>query len=379
MNITKVKLKDLTPYKKNQKKHPKSQVDKIAMSIKNYGFRVPILVNENNEIVAGHGRYLAAKKLKLETVPVHHIIDLTEEQIKAYRIADNKVAESDWDYEFLKDEFKELKDADYNLDLTGFDYDEIGDLLQEDEKEIIEVGSYEREKVKTKIKKGEIYQLGNHRLMCGDSTDEHDINKLLVGIKPDLGFTDPPYNINYQDLKGNHSKIKNDQMGEIEFFEFLNNSLKNLPENSYVCCNWKYYHIFFRSLEAMKKPVKSCIVWDKEIRVQNLDKYFKQHEFILYIGKLGGERTIRGDVFKLKRERSTLHPTMKPIELCATFIKDSSKEKEIVYDPFGGSGSTLLAAEQLNRTCFMMELDPQYCEVICKRWEDLTGKERIKL
>lgn len=388
--IEEMNIEDLKEYKKNSKTHPEYQVKKIAASIQEFGFNIPILIDSNNVIIAGHGRLYAAKYLKLKTVPVIRKKGLTENQIKAYRIADNKTSESDWEEAALKDELKDLLESyDFDETLTGFDDDEISELLREDEVEVVddefvEVDAYERAKNKTKIKLGDIFELGDHRLMCGDSINSEDViklvNKNIIGVL----FTDPPYNIGYKDLKGKHKEILNDKMDDSNFIEFIKKMLLNASltyektkYKEYIFCNWKYYHLFYQAMENIGRPVKSCIVWDKEYGVQNLDKYHKQHEFILYHGPFGGKKTLRGDIYKLKRQKSDLHPTMKPIELCADFINDSGENN--ILDLFGGSGSTLIACEQLLRKCFMMELDPIYCEVICERWEKLTNQKRKKV
>jgi len=239
--------------------------------------------------------------------------------------------------------------------------DEAADIIPEVEEEPI-----------TKL--GELWQLGNHRLLCGDATKREDVERLLNGEKADMVFTDPPYNMDYQDLKRNFKKITNDKMDDSNFINFLTSSLSTIPTQSYICCNWMFYHLFKVALERIQHPVKACIVWDKVTRTQNLDKYYKQHEFILYTGKLGGEQTIRGDVWQLQRQTSDLHPTVKPVELVMMAISDNPKTKSVM-DLFGGSGSTLIACEKLNRQCLMMELDPHYCDVIVKRWEQYTGKQ----
>jgi len=196
----------------------------------------------------------------------------------------------------------------------------------------------------------------------------------MQGEKADMAFTDPPYNMNYSGIKREHKKIENDNINEDDFKHFLIKSLKYIPITSYVCCNWMTYDVFKQVLKEIKRPVKSCIVWDKETPAQHLDKYFKQHEFILYTGKLGGEKTLRGDVWKVRRGKSDSHPTMKPVELVAMAISDN-QSMQIVVDPFLGSGTTLIACEQLNRICYGMEISPQYCDVIVNRWEKLTGKK----
>ena len=212
--------------------------------------------------------------------------------------------------------------------------------------------------------------------MCGDSTDKATVELLMDGKKADMVFTDPPYNIGYQGVSDKRT-IKNDKMTDEDFVDFLENAL--MPcETMYVCCSWQYSHLFRQALENIGQKIKAMIVWDKVNPAQHLDKYFKQHEIIWYCGAFGGEKTLRGDVWQCKRQKNTVHPTMKPLELIGMALQDQPKKKT-VYDGFGGSGSTLIACEQLNRKCYCMELDPKYCDVIIKRWETFTGKKAVKI
>lgn len=225
-----------------------------------------------------------------------------------------------------------------------------------------------------KAKQGDIYQLGNHRLMCGDSTSIDDVEKLMNGVKADMVFTDPPYNIAYQGVSDKRT-IKNDKMLDDDFIQFLQDSIMK-TDTAYVCCSWQYSHLFKQAMENLGMPPKAMIVWNKVNPAQHLDKYFKQHEIIWYFGKFGGEKTLRGDIWECKRQKNTVHPTMKPVELIAMALNDN-KDKKNVYDGFGGSGSTLIACEQLDRNCFMMELDPHYVDVIIARWEQFTGQKAV--
>jgi DNA modification methylase len=209
--------------------------------------------------------------------------------------------------------------------------------------------------------------------MCGDSSIINHVEKLLDGTRPDMVFTDPPYNIDYQGVKDKKDKIKNDKMNDDDFVNFLTNTLYSC-ETMYVCCSWQYSHLFKKAMELIGRKPKAMIVWDKVNPAQHLDKYFKQHELIYYYGDYGGQNTLRGDVWKLKRQKNTVHPTMKPVELISIALSDQSKNKKVL-DIFGGSGSTLIACEKKNRICFMMEYEPKYIDVIIKRWEDYTGKK----
>ena len=378
MQVVDIDIKELTPYEKNPRKNDDA-VQYVAESIKQFGFKVPIVIDKNNVIVAGHTRYKAAKKLKLKTVPCLVADDLTDEQIKAFRLADNKVAEfSEWDFDLLELELKALEDFDLDFNLADFGFDDIfeeeeyisAEEIEEDNIEDIEVPQ------EPKSKTGDIYQLGNHRLMCGDSTNINDVEKLMNGKRADMVFTDPPYNIGYQGVKDKRSII-NDKMSDKEFVDFLKKGLMKC-DTAYVCCSWQYEHLFKQAMNDLDMPPKAMIIWDKVNPAQHLDKYFKQYEIILYYGKFGGEKTIRGDIWQCKRERNTIHPTMKPLKLIGMALSDNP-DKKIVYDGFGGSGSTLIACEKLNRRCFMMEMDPKYVDVIIARWEEYTGKKAVLL
>jgi DNA modification methylase len=225
---------------------------------------------------------------------------------------------------------------------------------------------------------GDLYEIGEHRLLCGDSTDSDQVAKLMNGSKADMVFTDPPYNIDYQGVtKGNHEKIANDKMIDEDFTQFLYDALNINSDTFYVCCSWQYSHLFRKALEDLQKPVKAFIVWDKINPAQHLDKYFKQHEIILYHGKFGGQKTLRGDVWQTKRQKNTVHPTMKPIEIIEMALNDNLDKKNI-YDAFLGSGSTMVASHQLKRKCYGMELDPKYCDVIVKRMIKLDPSLIIK-
>jgi DNA modification methylase len=376
MQIKEVAVDKLIPYAKNSRTHSPEQVAQIAASIKEFGFRNPILV-DGVGIIAGHGRLMAAQKLNLDKVPTIDCSDMTESQKKAYIIADNKLAmNAGWDMDFLKLELQDLEDADFDLSLTGFDDKELDQLLAPE----IEEGLTDEDAVpetpeEPKTKLGDIYILGNHRLMCGDSTSIDAVEKLLDGQRPDMVFTDPPYNIDYQGVKDKRDKIKNDKMEDSAFRDFLIQSLYSC-ETMYVCCSWQYAHLFKEAMEAIGRKPKAMIVWDKVNPAQHLDKYFKQHEIIFYYGDFGGHKTVRGDVWTLKRQRNTVHPTMKPVELIQLALEDQPSKK-VILDVFGGSGSTMIAAEKLGKQARLMELDPKYCDVIVKRWEDFTGKKAI--
>lgn len=361
----------LKPYPNNAKLHSDEQVDKIAESIKEFGFLNPCLIDKDYNIIAGHGRLLASKKLGMKTIPCIFVEGLTEAQRKAYILADNRLTElGEWDFDKVQFELKELADMDFNIELTGFELDDI----EEEPAEIVEDDF--TEDVETRCKLGDIWQLGNHRLICGDSTDKPTVERLMNGQKADMVFTDPPYNIGYQGVSDKRT-VQNDKMDDERFVGFLKSSLMNC-ETMYVCCSWQNAHLFRKAIEENGNKIKAMIVWDKVNPAQHLDKYFKQHEIIWYCGKFGGEKTLRGDIWQVKRQTNTVHPTMKPIELISMALQDNPNKK-IVYDGFGGSGSTLIACEQLNRKCYMAELDPHYCDVIINRWEQFTGEKAVLL
>ena len=373
MQIKLAEISNIKPYENNPRKLSEQAIKKVAMSLKEYGFRQPIVVDKNMVIVAGHTRYRASKKLGLKQVPISVIYNLSEEQINAYRIADNRTAEeSEWDNELLKMEIKELEAKDFKLDLLGFNEDQLNDILFEEKQGLTDEDEVPETPEEPISKLGDIWKLGNHRVMCGDSTFIDNIDLLTKKEKIDMVFTAPPYNIDYQGVKDKR-KIKNDKMDDESFVDFLTSSLLGC-ETMYVCCSWQYAHLFREAMIKIARKPKAMIIWDKVNPAQHLDKYFKQHEIIYYYGDFGGQKTLRGDVWNLKRKKNTLHPTMKPVELITMALTDQ-KDKKTVYDGFLGSGSTLIACEKLDRICYGMELDPKYCDVIIKRWENFTGKK----
>jgi len=368
-------ISDIKPYQKNPRH--KYDINKVAQSIKEFGFQQPIVVDRAGVIIVGHGRYEAAKSLNLKTIPVT-IADLPPEKAKAYRIADNKTNEySDWDMGLLIQEFTDLLDNNYDLELTGFDADELEKLIVGEKEGLTDEDAVPETPEEPISKLGDIYKLGEHRLMCGDSTSIDAIEKLLDGTRPDMVFTDPPYNIDYEGVKDKRDKIKNDKMNDDAFVDFLTQTLYSC-ETMYVCCSWQYNHLFKKAMEQIGRKPKAMIVWDKVNPAQHLDKYYKQHELIYYYGDFGGQQTLRGDVWKLKRQKNTVHPTMKPVELITMALDDQPSKKKVL-DVFGGSGSTMIACEKKLKTCYMMEYEPKYVDVIIKRWEDFTGQKAEKI
>ena len=375
MNIEHVLLDDLTASLNNSRTHSEEQITQIANSIVEFGFTNPLLIDEKLKIIAGHGRLLAAKSLEMTDVPCVILNGLSDVQRRAYMIADNQLAlNAGWDLDVLKIELDHLKEIDFDIDLLGFADDFLSGLLEENEGLTDEDAIPETpEEPITKL--GDVWILGGHRLMCGDSTSIDAVEKLMDGQKADMVFTDPPYNIDYQGVSDKRDKIKNDKMDDCSFVDFLSESLMGC-ETMYVCCSWQYAHLFKEAMGRIARKPKAMIIWDKVNPAQHLDKYYKQHEIIFYYGDFGGQKTLRGDVWQLKRQRNTVHPTMKPVELIDMAMIDQPDKKN-VYDSFGGSGSTLISCEKNHKTCYMMELDPKYCDVIVKRWQEYTGKKGI--
>lgn len=375
MKIEQRKIEALIPYVNNSRTHSDEQVAQIAASVREFGWTNPILVDGQNGIIAGHGRLAAARKLGLTEVPVIVLDHLSEAQKKALVIADNKLASNaGWDDEMLRLELGDLQEMGFDATIAGFTTEELDALLNvtevtdglTDEDDVPEAP----EEPKTRL--GDVWILGKHRLMCGDSTSIDAVEKLMDGQKADMVFTDPPYNIDYQGVKDKREKIKNDKMPDSEFVDFLTQSLMGC-EVMYVCCSWHYAHLFREAMIKLARQPKAMIVWDKVNPAQHLDKYFKRHEIIFYYGDYGGHKTLRGDVWTLKRQKNTVHPTMKPVELIEIALEDNPTKK-IVFDGFGGSGSTMIACEKAGRQSRLMELDPKYCDVIVKRWQEFTGK-----
>lgn len=367
-------VESLIPYARNARTHSDAQVAQLAASIQEWGWTTPVLVDEEGSIIAGHGRVMAARKLGITDVPVMVAAGWSEAQRRAYVLADNQLAtNAGWDMDLLKVELGDLSELGFDLELIGFD--NLGDLLIDETEGLTDPDEVPEPPAEPISVLGDVWTLGRHRLMCGDSTSIDAVEKLMDGRKADMVFTDPPYNINYKGLTDKHEKIKNDKMPDVDFVDFLTQSLMGC-ETMYVCCSWHYVHLFREAMIKIARQPKAMIVWDKVNPAQHLDKYYKQHEIILYYGDYGGHKTVRGDVWTLKRQKNTVHPTMKPVELIELSLMDNSSKK-LIYDGFGGSGSTLIACEKTARDCRMMELDPKYCDVIIERWQNFTGQKAI--
>jgi DNA modification methylase len=388
MKIETLQIKDLVLYEKNARTHPKKQIDLLVQNIERFGFTTPCLVDKNNSVIAGHGRIEAMKKLGRDEIPCVRLENLSEEEVKALRIADNKLSEmSEWDMSLVLEELKNLSDDMF--DLTGFDKDLI---LEPDEKddEVPEVP----EEPKSVL--GDLYELGGHRVLCGDSAKVDDLEKLMNGHKADMVFTDPPWNVNYGDTSKDNAQgykprtIMNDNMGE-DFIPFLMDVFAMTATYSkggaptYVVMSAQEWGGMMKVMQDNGYHWSSTIIWKKDRLVMSRKDYHTQYEPIWYGWKEGSrlkpvEDRKQSDVWEVKRPSdSPLHPTTKPVELIEKALINSSKNEDIILEQFCGSGSTLIASEKTNRICYGMELDPKYVDVIVQRYVDYTGNENIKL
>lgn len=384
MDIINIALKDLKPYENNPRKNDDA-VKYVAESIKEFGFKVPIVIDKNNVIVAGHTRYKAAKKLKMSEVPCIIADDLTDEQIKAFRLADNKVAEkAEWDFDLLNTELDDIIDLD--MELFGFE-----EALQDDDEEAVEDEFEVELPAEPKSKLGDIYQLGDNRLMCGDSTVLEDVEKLMGGEQADMLLTDPPYNVNYEGKTKDKLKIKNDQMGNDNFRQFLTDAFSNADM---VMKPGAVFYIWHADSEGYNFrgacfdagwTVRQCLIWNKNSMVMGRQDYQWKHEPCLYGWKEGAGHLWASDRKQTtvinfdKPTRNDMHPTMKPIPLFDYQIKNNTKGGDVVLDLFGGSGTTIMACEQNGRRGYCMEYDPRYVDVIVDRWEKFTGAKAVLL
>lgn len=383
MKIKELDIDKIRPYAGNQKEHPEKQVDNIATSIREFGFIQPLVLDKGNEIVIGHGRFLAAQKLELKTAPVVYVENLTKEQIRKLRIIDNKLNESAWNVEKLKAELDTLDFSEFDISFDDL-FETLDEMSGEDQN--IQEGETPPPPAKPKAKPGQIYKLGRHRLICGDSTSREDVEKLIDGEKIALVLTDPPYGVDIvasedgqsgivgfgekgknkiADCK-NYMPIKGDDTTDTARLNY--EILKDVSENQ-IIFGGNYFTDFL--------PPRACwCIWDKEntgnfadaeLAWTSLDKGAKLYRWLWNGLCRKGERNIEG--------KTRVHPTQKPVGMLALILKDFSKENDSILDCFGGSGSTLMACEQTNRTCYMMEYEPAYIDVIIKRWEDFTGKK----
>lgn len=402
-SIKKIKVSDLIPYANNSRTHSDEQVLQIASSIKEFGFLNPVIVDADNGIIAGHGRVMAAKKLGIDELPCIDASHLSEAQKKAYIIADNKLAlNAGWDDEILRIEFDALKELDFDLELTGFSLDEISELEIEEiapEYEEDADGEVIEPPPEPKTKEGDVWILGKHRLMCGDSTSIDALEKLCNNQLVDMWLTDPPYNVavvggnradNVEERKKKGGMvIQNDSMPDEDFRQFLRDcyvAADAVMKPGAVFYIWHADSEGYNFRGAAKDAgwqVRQCLIWNKSSLVMSRQDYHWKHEPCLYGWKEGA-----GHLWASDRKQTTVlnfdrpgrngeHPTMKPVELFEYCLLNNTKGGDIVLDSFGGSGTTMIACEKSGRTGYLMELDPKYCDVIINRWQTLTGKEAV--
>ena len=406
----------IKPYSKNPRVHNAKQIEKIKNSIMQFGFTAPILVDKENNIVAGHARYEAMKMLNAVQIPTIQLENLTPEQIKAYRIADNRLAEdAQWDSDILKIEFKELLELDFDITDTGFEIPEIDSLTieligdetkQEEDKEVYSL----LDSIPQKVKKNDLWILGEHKIFCGDTLDPDSFKCLLMTEKAEIIVTDPPYNVKIKGHVCGNGKIQHTdfkmasgELTESEFMDFTQKFMENLRESStdgslhYIFIDWRGLKTFLTAGEQYDE-LKNICVWDKTTGGMG-SLYRSQHEFVCVFknGKnphinniqLGHNGRYRTNVWSVKgmnvqnkqaQELFKLHPTVKPVGLLSDILLDASSPGGIVLDCFGGSGSTLIACEKTKRKARLIELDEKYCNAIIYRWEKLTGrKAELKL
>ena len=392
---------NLVPYARNSRTHSAAQVDKIAASIKEFGFLNPVIVDGENGIIAGHGRILAAQKLGLETVPTIEAAHLTDAQRKAYIIADNRLAlDAGWDDEMLRVELQDLDAVDFDLTLTGFDLDEIAALTADETTEgLTDEDAVPEAPEQPVTVEGDVWLLGRHRLMCGDSTSIDAVEKLMDGRKADMWLTDPPYNV---DMKAKNEMLQkagkarkdsatfgiiNDKMSDDDFRAFLTECYTSADAAMKEGAVFYIWHAdsegynFRGAAKDMGWQIRQCLVWRKSVMAIGRQDYHWQHEPCLYGWKDGAAHLWASDrkqttVLDFNKPASSgLHPTTKPVDLFEYQMLNNTKGGDAILDSFGGSGTTVIAAEKNSRDAFAMELDPKYCDVIIKRWQDFTGQE----
>ena len=380
MQIKLAEISTIKPYENNPRKLSEQAIQKVAMSLKEYGFRQPIVVDKNMVIVAGHTRYRASKKLGLKQVPISVIDNLSEEQINAYRIADNRTAEeSEWDNELLKMEIKELEAKDFKLDLLGFNDEQLNNILFEEKQGLTDEDEVPETPEEPISKLGDIWKLGNHRVMCGNSVDYEDVHKLMNNKIADLVNTDPPYGVNYQ----SNMRTKSDKFDVIKNDDKILDITPMIDKFSkgwvFIWTTWKVIDKWIDNTKSFGFPT-NMVVWHKGGGgIGDLKKTFlTDYEMALVFNRgaeLCGKRI--GSVWSLQKDKAIKykHPTQKPVELSVEAIDKTTNPKSIVMDLFLGSGSSLIACEKMDRICYGMEIDPKYCDVIIKRWENFTGKK----
>ena len=374
----------LVPYVNNARTHSPEQINKLRSSLREFGFINPVIIDRDFGVIAGHGRILAAKEEGIAEVPCVFADHLTEAQKKAYILADNRMAmDAGWDEELLRVEIEALQAEAFDLSLTGFDEKELSDLFKDDTDVQEDDFDVEAELEKpTFSKSGDVWTLGRHRLVCGDSTKAETFETLMQGRKANLVVTDPPYNVNYEGTAG---KIKNDNLADEKFYQFLFDAFSNIEK---VMADDASIYVFHADTEGLnfRKAfsdagfyLSGCCIWKKPSLVLGRSPYQWQHEPCLYGWKKNGKHQWYSDrkqttIWEFeKTKKNTDHPTMKPIPLLAYPIQNSSMSNTLILDPFGGSGSTLIACEQTDRDCYTIELDEKYCDVIVKRYIEQVG------
>lgn len=379
-------INELIPYARNARKHSKEQIAQIAASIKEFGFLSPIIIARDNTILCGHGRFFAAQKLGLEKIPCIKEEYLTEAQRKAYILADNKLTlNSEWDEDLLAIELSDLQAEGFDVSLTGFSEKEISDLFADGNTEVAKDDCYDLTAALEKasfVQRGDIWTVGKHRLMCGDATSQEDVTALMNDTKASLLLTDPPYNVSFKSSSG--LSIQNDCMKNDDFYSFLLDSFNNAAAHLSKGAAAYVFHAdtegfnFRKAFADAGFHLAGCCIWVKDSLVLGRSDYHWQHEPVLYGFLQNGKHQWYSDRKQTtiwnfsKPKRNANHPTSKPLDLLSYPIQNSSKKEEIVLDTFGGSGSTLMACEQINRTCYTMELDEKYASVILRRYAEYT-------
>ncbi len=384
-----IKLGDIKPYAKNSRTHTPAQIKRIGKSIQEFGFTNPILIDPEMNLIAGHARLEAAKKLGLESVPARVIEGLTNDQKRMLVIADNQIAigGSGWDEGVLAEELNALMAAGADMDLMGFEKDDLAKFLNAPPEGLTDEDDVPPPERTSTTQYGSVFQLGAHKLLCGDCTDQVLVEKFMVKGSVNLVVTDPPYNVAYEGKTKEALKIQNDKMSNDGFYDFLLKAHQCMFNFSAQGAPVYVFHADSEGLNFRKALINAgyklaqCCIWIKQSMVMGRQDYHWQHEPVLYGWKEGAAHPWHTDrkqttLWHFDRPSKNLeHPTMKPVELIEYPINNSSKTGDVVFDPFGGSGSTLIACEKTGRQCQMIELDPVYVDVIIKRWEDFTGQK----
>ena len=385
MNL--VDVDKLIPYVNNARTHSKEQINKLRASIREFGFINPVIIDRDYNVIAGHGRILASQEEGIDKVPCVFVDYLTDAQKKAYIIADNRMAlDADWDEELLKIEIESLKDENFDLSFTGFDESELLDLFGDDSKGKVEDDNFDLSSALEKasfVEKGDVWTIGKHRLMCGDATSKEDVQTLMGDTKGNLILTDPPYGVSFKSSSG--LTIENDSMKNDEFYNFLLSAFKNMADHLEKGGSAYVFHADTEGLNFRKAFVDSgfhlagCCIWVKNSLVLGRSDYQWQHEPVLYGFMQNGKHRWYSDRKQTtiwnfdKPKKNSNHPTSKPLDLLSYPIGNSTQENAVVIDTFGGSGSTLMACEKMNRICYTMELDEKYASVILRRYVEDTG------